>query len=267
MSAIGAASARNGATARRAASTRPAYASVAITTSRPWSWAPRNGSGGAGMTFAIVVSSSGAAWAAATKDSITSALAGRIKVPPTIVSTSLRRNWYLVATPKLPPPPRMAQNRSGCVSASTWRTSPSAVTTSAASRSSIVSPCLRTRKPTPPPSVIPPIPTDAASPNPVARPWAAAASVYSPAVSPVSAQAVRCPGSMLIPRMSERSRTMPSSQTPWPAALCPPLRTARSSPVSRASAMSRTTSSAFVGRTMSAGRRSMAPEKTVRARS
>jgi len=31
-----------------------------------------------------------------------------------------------VATPKLPPPPRSAQKRSGCESASTWRTSPSA---------------------------------------------------------------------------------------------------------------------------------------------
>ena len=42
---------------------------------------------------------------------------------------------------------------------------PSAVTTSAASRSSIVRPCLRTRKPTPPPSVSPPIPTEPVSPK------------------------------------------------------------------------------------------------------
>ena len=55
--------------------------------------------------------------------------------------------------------------------------SPSAVTTSAASRSSIVIPCLRTRKPTPPLSVMPPIPTEPASPNPVARPCAPAAAV------------------------------------------------------------------------------------------
>ena len=41
-----------------------------------------------------------------------------------------------------------------------WITSPSAVTTSAPSRSSIVTPFLRTRKPTPPASVMPPIPTE-----------------------------------------------------------------------------------------------------------
>ncbi len=40
-------------------------------------------------------------------------------------------------------------------------------------------PYFRTRNPTPPPSVIPPIPTVPASPNPVASPWAPAATVYS----------------------------------------------------------------------------------------
>ena len=88
--------------------------------------------------------------------------------------------------------------------------SPSAVTTSAASRLSIVRPCLRTRKPTPPPSVIPPIPTEPVSPNPVARPCAPAAAVYSPAVRPVSAQAVRPLGVDLerahAPRGRARSR-------------------------------------------------------------
>jgi len=37
-------------------------------------------------------------------------------------------------------------------------------------RESMVRPCFRTRKPMPPPSVIPPRPTDPVSPNPVARP-------------------------------------------------------------------------------------------------
>ena len=66
----------------------------------------------------------------------------------------------------------------GALSASTCSSRPSAVTTSAASRSSMVRPCLRTRYPTPPPSVIPPIPTEPVSPNPVARPCAPAAAVY-----------------------------------------------------------------------------------------
>ena len=46
-----------------------------------------------------------------------------------------------VTTPKLPPPPpRHAQYRSSFVLASTWRTRPSAVTTRAATRLSLVSP-------------------------------------------------------------------------------------------------------------------------------
>ena len=36
-------------------------------------------------------------------------------MPPTIPGSSCSRNWNRVATPKLPPPPRIAQNRSGCV--------------------------------------------------------------------------------------------------------------------------------------------------------
>ena len=118
----------------------------------------------------MVDSSSGAACAWATKEAITSGVAGSIRIPPTIVPSGCSRSLSRVATPKLPPPPRIAQNRSGWVWASTRSCWPSAVTTSAASRSSMVRPCLRTRKPTPPPRVIPPIPTEPVSPNPVARP-------------------------------------------------------------------------------------------------
>ena len=73
----------------------------------------RNGIGGAGITFAMVESSSGAASAAATNAAIDSAVAGRISMPPTIVVTACSRYWNRVTTPKLPPPPRIAQNRSG----------------------------------------------------------------------------------------------------------------------------------------------------------
>ena len=65
------------------------------------------------MTLAIAESSSGAASASATKPATTSGVAGRKSIPPTIVSTSWRRNWSRAATPKFPPPPRIAQNRSG----------------------------------------------------------------------------------------------------------------------------------------------------------
>ena len=93
-------------------------------TSLPCCSAGTNGIGGAGMTLAIVDSSSGAASAAAMNPAIVSAVAGSISIPPTIVPTSCSRNRNRVATPKLPPPPRIAQNRSGCVSASTRRSSP-----------------------------------------------------------------------------------------------------------------------------------------------
>ena len=99
-----------------------------------------------------------------------------------------------MATPKLPSPPRIAQKRSGSLSSLAWTTSPSAVTTSAASRSSIVTPFLRTRKPTPPASVMPPMPTEPVSPRPVTSPCSPVATVYSPAVIPASTEAVLAVG-------------------------------------------------------------------------
>ena len=106
----------------------------------------------------------------------------------------------------------------------------------------------------PPPSVIPPIPTEPVSPKPVARPCSPTAVEYSAAVRPVSAQAVRPSTSMSSAFMSRRSRTMPPSVVLWPAPLWPPLRTASSRPVSRASAIDAATSSASATRTMTAGR-------------
>src|SRR5829696_3556145 len=143
-----------------------------MTTSWPWCSGGTNGIGGAGMTLAMADSFSGAASAAAMNSATTSALAGSRSMPPTIPSRGCSRNWKRVATPKLPPPPRMAQNRSGWCWSSIWRIWPSAVTSSAASRLSMVRPCLRTRNPIPPPRVSPPIPTDPVSPNPVASPSA-----------------------------------------------------------------------------------------------
>src|SRR5881275_609655 len=75
-----------------------------------------------------------------------------------IGATSCRRNVNEVTTPKLPPPPRRAHNRSGCSAALTRSHLPSAVTSSAAVRLSHVSPNLRPMRPTPPPSVKPATP-------------------------------------------------------------------------------------------------------------
>ncbi len=145
MSAIGVASARNGARTASASSGGPAQHMRPRITTLPCCSAGRNGIGGQGMTLAIVESPSGAASAASTNPAIVSAVAGSNSRPPTIPDSGYSRNLNRVTTPKLPPPPRTAQNRSGsCDSSTTW-TAPSAVTISAASRLSIVSPWLRTR--------------------------------------------------------------------------------------------------------------------------
>lgn len=145
MSASGVARLRNGASACSPSAAGPAYAIRPMTTALPWCSAGMNGMGGAFITMAIVVSSSGAASAAAANPATTSGVAGSSSMPPTNSRTSWSRNRNRVTTPKLPPPPRMAQNRSGWLSASTRSDSPSAVTTSAASRLSMVRPCLRAK--------------------------------------------------------------------------------------------------------------------------
>jgi len=103
------------------------------------------------------------------------------------------------------------------------------------------------------------MPTEAVSPNPVASPWAAAATEYWPAVRPVWAQAVRRCGSMSRALRSARSSRMPPSVLLWPTVLWPPLRTASSSPPSRARLTTWATPAASTGRTITAGRLSMPP--------
>ena len=61
--------------------------------------------------------------------------------------TGWRRNSNRVTTPKLPPPPRSAQKRSGCSVALAWTICPSAVTTSTDSRLSTVMPYVRLSHP------------------------------------------------------------------------------------------------------------------------
>src|SRR3989454_12005504 len=69
-----------------------------------------------------------------------------------------------VTTPKLPPPPRSAQKRSGSRCSSHVSTFPSAVTTSAARRASPVGPPTPHTPPTPPPSAGPANPPGAPPP-------------------------------------------------------------------------------------------------------
>ena len=76
--------------------------------------------------------------------------------------------------------------------------SPSAVTTSAASRLSTVAPCLRISQPMPPPSVSPAMPVWVTMPPAVASPCACVAASSSPHRTPPPARAVRAAGSTAI---------------------------------------------------------------------
>ena len=145
MSTIGVANARNGAMARftcrgiTGVAQEHQHRELAVIAA-----AGTNGMGGAGITAAIDGSTLPARRRpSGTIFTITSADAGSNNNPPTTaarVKTKLER----VTMPKFPPPPRMAQNRSGCYVSSTFTISPAAVTTSAASRLSMVRPYLRT---------------------------------------------------------------------------------------------------------------------------
>ena len=116
----------------------------------------------------------------------------------------------------------------------------------------------------PPPRVRPATPVCETVPAVHARPAAWAASSSSARRAPPFTRAIRRSGSTLTPRIPARSITMPSSQVEWPGRLWPPLRTAIARSSSRANRRAATTSAAFVGRTISAGRRSIIPFHTAR---
>ena len=123
-------------------------------------------------------------------------------------------NSNSVTTPKLPPPPRSAQCRSGFSFADAFTTRPSAVTTVAETRLSQLSPCLRDSQPIPPPSVKPATPVWLTTPPGTARPcsWVAASSCAHVVPPP---QRARCaPGSTVTAVIGLRSIIRPSSSTP-----------------------------------------------------
>ena len=97
--------------------------------------------------------------------------------------------------PKLPPPPRTAQNRSGFSSALATTKLPSASTISTESRLSMVSPYLRVRCPMPPPSVSPPTPVLPMMPDGTASPNACVAWSTSLHLQPPPTRTVRDDGS------------------------------------------------------------------------
>ena len=105
------------------------------------------------------------------------------------------------------------------------------------------------------------------SPPVLARPSACVAASKSAHVAPAWTRATRASASTSTVRIGERSTTTPSSHVESPARLCPPLRTASSSPLSRAKRIAATTSAVVLQRAMTAGCLSNAPFQTARASS
>ena len=105
--------------------------------------------------------------------------------------TGCRRYSRDAAIPKLPPPPRTAQNRSAFSSSLTRRTRPSAVTSCTDVRLSRASPYLPISHPIPPPRVRPAIPVLDTTPPVVASPCSWVSRLNSPQVTPPCARAVR----------------------------------------------------------------------------
>ena len=163
-------------------------------------------------------------------------VAGRISMPPTTVPTSCERNWKRVATPKLPPPPRIAQKRSGwCVGVDVQQLA-------------VGGHDLGGEQAVDGQPVLADQVADAAAQRD-------AADADRAGVAEADGEAMRADGGRELgggqaglgpgraPRRrcrapscrAGRARSRPRS-TLWPAPLWPPLRTASSSPVSRASA-------------------------------
>ena len=170
-----------------------------------------------------------------------------------------------VTTPKFPPPPRIAQKRSGNSSALVRTTSPLASTTSAEIRLSIVSPKRRLSQPKPPPSVRPATPVVELTPRGVARLCSWAARSKSPSVAPPPTRAVRAVGFTSTDRIGERSIMRPPSQRALPAMLCPPPRTASTRSCRRAKRTACETSAVLVQLITSPGRRSIIAFQIVHA--
>ena len=101
---------------------------------------------------------------------------------------ALRMRWAWnskeVTTPKFPPPPRSAQNRSSFSEALAVNTFPSAVTICEDNKLSMDIPYFRMSQPTPPPSVRPPIPVLGTMPHGTASPNTCVSLSMSPRVAP-----------------------------------------------------------------------------------
>src|SRR6266540_2040939 len=158
--------------------------------------------------------------------------------------------------PKLPPPPRIAQNRSGLRSALAVTRSPSAVTRSARTRLSAARPYLRDNQPRPPPKVYPVTPTVSEEPDTGASPKGAAARTTSPQTAPGPTRTVRRAGftsTSAIAVVLTSSPLSAGTRVPWPVAWTASGRSCR-----RAARTAFRTSAGVTASTTTAGRGSSA---------
>src|SRR6185312_6722307 len=131
-------------------------------------------------------------------------------------------NSKVVTTPKFPPPPRIAQNRSLFSCSLAVRTWPSAVTISTDITLSMLRPHFPLNQPRPPDSVSPPTPVADTTPPVVASPCACAARSKSHQVAPPATHARRVEGSTVTDLIRDRSISIPPSHDPLPEPLWPP---------------------------------------------
>ena len=226
---------------------------------RPWSSSGTIGSGGALTSASPPQRASGASAIRSRYARITAPACsrGQSSMPPsTSGPTGRSANSNSSTIPKLPPPPRSAQNRSAFSVAEAVTTWPSAVSTRAARRLSAARPILRSSQPLPEPSVKPATPVLDTRPPVTARPCSCVAASSSLHSTPGWTQAIRRAGSTWIAFSGLRSITRPPSVVANPAAEWPPARTATSSSCSRAYASAAATSDSDSQRAISAGRRS-----------
>ena len=181
--------------------------------------------------------------------------------------TGWSRSSIAVTTPKLPPPPRSAQNSSGCSSADARIGSPLAAISSTARMLSTVRPCLRSSQPEPPPSASPATPVLDTRPPTVASPCSWVAASTSPQVRPPPTRTTRRSGSTTSSRRPRTSITRPSSTSDAPATEWPPPRTATRMPRVRANASAALTWWGWETRATWRGRVSTIALKSVRASS
>ena len=192
---------------------------------------------------------------------------GYHKMPAYSCVTGNSRSSRAVTMPKLPPPPRSAQNRSGSSSRSARRSWPSAVTTSIASTLLADRPYLRPRKLTPPPRVYPATPTFPDDPASAASPCLAAACTTSDHTVPASTRAVRASGSISTRFIRWVLSKMVLVSGPSGMALCPVPWAAIRRPWSAANVIAAATSRADPANTTAAGSCSAARLKACRASS